>query len=336
VTLPGGIVVRSVIAEQDVDAALTVVSTCELAGVGWTDATRESVTAQLIGPDALAEAHLIAFEGDAPVGLLAAEIDRHGREMFLDAFAIGDHAVALQRALLTRGISTASQVAAADPVASAAEVDNPYELSPDIWQVVSAAYEQDEAYRDVLVSLGFRPIRRFWRMLQDLSATPPERPEAPEGVALRIVDGDADRRLMHELFCESFAEHFGSSNDRPFEDWIATVEALPGTDPSRWWIATHNGQPVGICLLDDSKAEFGEGYVRTLGVVPAARGRGVATWLLACAAADSAARGRTGLALSVDGENTTGATALYTSVGFATRQVIDVWCYPLLDNASSK
>jgi ribosomal protein S18 acetylase RimI-like enzyme len=151
-----------------------------------------------------------------------------------------------------------------------------------------------------------------------------------------VVDGDADRRLIHALYCESFAEHFGSSNDRPFDDWIASVEGLPGTDPSRWWIATLDGKPVGICLLDDSKAEFGEGYVRTLGVIPAARGRGIATWLLACAAADCVERGRTGIALSVDGANTTGATVLYASVGYSTRQVIDVWCYPLLDSANSR
>ncbi len=335
-TLPAGILVRPVVAEQDIEAALTVVSTCELAGVGWTDATRESVTAQLIGPDALAEAHLIAFDGDEAVGLLAAEIDRHGREMFLDAFAIGEHAVDVQRELLTRGLGAAVQVAALDPATDTSQIANPYELSPDVWQVVSAAYEQDEEYRLVLTSLGFRPIRRFWRMLQDLSSTASERPEPPPGVALRVVDGEDDRRLMHALFCVSFAEHFGSSNDRPFEEWMASVEGLPGADPERWWIATLDGQPVGICLLDDSKAEFGEGYVRTLGVVPAGRGRGVATWLLACAAADCAARGRTAIALSVDGENTTGATALYASVGYVTRQVIDVWCYPLLDSALSK
>ena len=88
-------------------------------------------------------------------------------------------------------------------------------------------------------------------------------------------------------------------------------------------------EDVGLCILDDSKAEFGEGYVRTLGVVEGARGRGIGRWLLECAAADSVRRGRTGLALAVDGENTTGATALYESVGFSTRQVIDLWCYPL-------
>ncbi len=134
---------------------------------------------------------------------------------------------------------------------------------------------------------------------------------------------------MHRLFEESFAEHFGA-HTRPFEEWIADVEAMAGVDPTRWWIAEVDGQPAGLCILDDSKASFGDGYVRTLGVVPSARGRGVARWLLACAAADAVARGRTGLALAVDGQNTTGATDLYESVGFAIRQVIDVWCYPLV------
>lgn len=331
-SLPGSVVIRPVDPESDSDAALAIVSACELAGVGWTDATRESVSVQLTGPDALREAHLIAFDGATPVGLLAAEVDRHGREIFLDAFATGDHAPELQRELLHRGLRTADRVASADPAPDEPAVEDPYRLTPGIWQVVSAAYEQDKEYREVLTVLGFRAIRRFWRMLLDLAGAPTDPPVAPPGVTLRVVDGDADRKLMHRLFCESFAEHFGSSHDRPFDDWIATVEALPGNDPTRWWIASLDRRPVALCLLDDSKADFGEGYVRTLGVIPSARGRGIARWLLACAAADSAARGRTGLALSVDGENTTGATDLYAAVGFSTRQVIDVWCYPLLSD----
>lgn len=337
-SLPAGALLRGVDATTpaDIDAALAVVSACEQAGVGWTDATRESVTAQLAGPDSLTEAQLLAFAGDEPIGLLTAEIDRHGREIFLDAFAIGDSASAVQCALLERGLVTAARLAAADRAPGLPATADPYVLSPLIWQVVSAAYEQDTQYREVLTGLGLRPIRRFWRMLLDLAGTPSDPPPAPPGVSMRVVDGEDDRRVMHRLFCESFAEHFGSSHDRPFEDWIATLEGLPGTDPFRWWLALLDGRPVGICLLDDSKADFGEGYVRTLGVIPSARGRGIATWLLACAAADSVARGRTGLALSVDGENTTGATVLYTSVGFATRQVIDVWCYPLPDIESNK
>ena len=91
-----------------------------------------------------------------------------------------------------------------------------------------------------------------------------------------------------------------------------------------------------MCIVDDSKAEFGEGYVRTLGVLKEGRGRGIGRWLLGCAAADARQRGRTAIGLAVDGANTTGATALYESVGYRIRQEIDLYCYPLLDSASSR
>jgi ribosomal protein S18 acetylase RimI-like enzyme len=85
-----------------------------------------------------------------------------------------------------------------------------------------------------------------------------------------------------------------------------------------------DGEPVGICVGDSSRAEFGATYVRTLGVIPSARGRGIARWLLRCAAADAARAGLRSVALAVDSENTTGATALYESVGMRAVQVIDV------------
>ena len=90
-------------------------------------------------------------------------------------------------------------------------------------------------------------------------------------------------------------------------------------------VGAADDEPVGLCVLDDSRAEFGEGHVRTLGIVREARGRGIARWLLACAAAYAVRRGRTTNTLTVDGENTTGATELYTSVGYEVREVIDVW-----------
>jgi GNAT superfamily N-acetyltransferase len=311
-----------------VEAAYLVASRCELDAVGWTDSTRESVRASLTAPDAWAGQHLLAHLSGEPVGLLVAELDLDGREVFLDAYAIGESAPTVQRVLLERGLSAARGLAEAQPAPAAPPPDDPRTLSPDSWQVVSASFAADRPYADVLSGMGFRPIRRFWRMLLDLASTPATEPPAPAGVSRRVVSGDEDRRVLHTLFMDSFATHFGT-HQRGFDEWIASVEALPGADPGRWWIATLEGTDVGLCILDDSKVEFGEGYVRTLGVVDAARGRGIGRWLLECAAADSVARGRTGLALAVDGENTTGATALYESVGFTTRHVIDLWCLSL-------
>ena len=331
-TTPPDVSLHALAVDDDaqVEAAYLVASQCELDAVGWTDSTRESVRASLVGPDAWPEQHLLARHAGEVVGLLVAERDLDGREVFLDAYAVGELSPVVQRALLEHGLTAARTLATADPVSRGLLPHDLYALSQDVWQVVSASFAGDRAYAVVLSDLGFRPIRRFWRMLLDLSSTLPGEPPAPAGVSRRSVGGEGDRRALHALFNASFAEHFGHTHEREFEDWIAGVEALPGTDPGRWWIATLDGTDVGLCILDDSKEEFGEGYVRTLGVVEGARGRGIGRWLLACAAADSVRRGRTGLALAVDGENTTGATALYESVGFATRQVIDLWCYPLV------
>jgi ribosomal protein S18 acetylase RimI-like enzyme len=62
--------------------------------------------------------------------------------------------------------------------------------------------------------------------------------------------------------------------------------------------------------------------VRVLGVVPEARGRGIATWLLHSAFAEAAGEGRTAMTLTVDSENSTGATALYERAGMTPERVI--------------
>ncbi|MBV5336019.1 hypothetical protein JZU48_03250, partial [bacterium] len=151
-------------------------------------------------------------------------------------------------------------------------------------------------YADAIEAAGFTSVRTYWRMILDLrgwSATPPV---APLGVTKRVVDGEADQRLLLRLRNESFADHFGETFERNFDDYL---EQLLATD----------------------------------GVVASARGRGIARWLLQCAAADAVARGRTGLALTVDGRNTTGATRLYESVGFRIRQQLDLYCYPIVGSA---
>ena len=312
----------------DLERAYVVARACELAGIGHSDATRESMIAGLTGPDAARDEHLIAFEGEVPVGLLAVESFPSERELYVDTYGVGDRAGDVLAALLGSALSLGESLAARDPGPGLPEGADPYPLDPRLWQVTSGAYEQDQAYREALRAHGFREIRRFWRMRQDLAGVPPTPPAAPEGVTLRAVDGLEDRVALHRVFEESFADHFGHASV-PTEDWLARISALPGADEGRWWLALLDGVPVGLCIQDDSRAEFGDGYVRTLGVVASARGRGIARWLLGCAAADSISRGRTGVALAVDGQNTTGAVALYQSVGYEARHVIDVWCRPI-------
>ena len=323
-------------AEPDIRAAFEISRDCEVAVLGSSDETYASVVSMITGPKAWRDSQRLAFIEGRPVGVLLAEIDRDGRESFIDALAIGPEAPDIQRALLLEVVALVRQVAQDDPQAGSANVSDPYELSADFWQVVAGAHAEDHVYADVLLSLGFRPIRRFWRMICDLTGVDATEPAAPVGVTRRVVDGPDDRRELHRLYYESFAEHFGMTHVQDVDSWLAELEASAGHDPGRWWLAELDGRPVGFCISDDSRAEFGEGYVPLIGVASSARGRGIARWLLRCAAADAVRRGRTAIGLSVDGANTTGATALYESVGYVIRYRLDAYCLPIDANDSSR
>ena len=67
------------------------------------------------------------------------------------------------------------------------------------------------------------------------------------------------------------------------------------------------------------------GYVRSLGVLPAGRGRGVAKQLLHTYFAASQAAGRDAVLLHVDVANVTNALVLYESVGMRSVLQIDAW-----------
>ncbi|MCX6431780.1 MAG: GNAT family N-acetyltransferase [Actinobacteria bacterium] len=311
-------------------AAYQVARECELINDGTSDVTLESITAQLTGPVAMREAQELMFDGQTPVGLLGVENEVDGREMFIDVYALGPQRRELLDELLERGLAHARTAAAADVDAKVPDGADSLEMDAGFWQVTAATYTTDQEYADAIVAAGFTAVRTYWRMVLDLGGRPRIAPQAPDHATKRVVDGESDQRLLLRLRNESFADHFGETFERGFEDYLAQLLATEGCDPSRWWIAESDGQPVGLCILDDSKAEFGESYVRTLGVIPSARGRGIARWLLQCAASDAVVRGRAGLALTVDGRNTTGATRLYESVGFRTRQQLDLYCYPLV------
>lgn len=305
----------------DLEAAWQIVRDGDIAVAGESDETRDGTRATCTAPGVVRT--LIGERAGVPEALLVVDVDPHAREVFIDIYARGEDRPAWFRRLLPPALEMAGQRAAAEP----AVVTDPYVVSPEVWQAVAAHYSEDVSYAAVLVEFGFRPVRRFRRMHRPVSAHESARPAAPAGVEVRPASGEQDERLIHALAEESFAEHFGFA-PTPFPEWMDQLRASAGVDPTRWWVAEADGVPVGICLLDDSHVEFGDSHVRTLGVVPAARGRGIARWLLSCAIADAAHRGHTGIALSVDGENTTGATALYESVGFRSRRVIDVAVRP--------
>jgi mycothiol synthase len=183
----------------------------------------------------------------------------------------------------------------------------------------------DEPYAAALRARGFVAERRFNRLRIDFDggyAFPP----APAGVALEGFDAgsDGDWTDWHAILFESFAEHWG------FEEvglaaWREALSAEEDPEFSRWRFAVVDGERAGICQASGRFASESGGWIRYLGVVSAARGRGVGRFLLGQALASYAADGRRWAGLGVDTGNVSGALRLYESAGMRPWMQIDAF-----------
>ena len=158
-----------------------------------------------------------------------------------------------------------------------------------------------------------------------------------EGVVFRLVrrrgDGlpdESDLREVHEVLEGAFVDHF-NHYEETFEEFLHRLREDPGHRWDHWWLAeltdTDPPQPVGTLVGTVSESPTGPdgSYVGYLGVLEAARGRGVAKGLLRTIIADAAAGGRDGVGLEVDADSPTGAAGLYTSMGWETSYVTESW-----------
>lgn len=174
-------------------------------------------------------------------------------------------------------------------------------------------------------ALGFEHSRVFWRMERPLGPDVATAPPAPSGVTVRPARGPDDASTVHRLHEAAFAEHYGY-HPRDEQTFLKDVLRPVGADRTLWWIAEVDGEPVGYCLGERRElATESGGYVRQLGVLPHARGRGIARHLLLVAFAEHARRGWAWTQLGVDAENHTGATALYRSVGMVPVETVDAF-----------
>lgn len=90
------------------------------------------------------------------------------------------------------------------------------------------------------------------------------------------------------------------------------------------WIAgTDDLGDAGFLLARDDREAMG--WIRSIGVLGAARGRGVGGFLLRHAFAAFAARGRDTVGLGVDTANATGAPRLYGRNGMTVHFAVDTW-----------
>ncbi len=213
-----------------------------------------------------------------------------------------------------------------------------------VQQIDTGAFEGDDRQARWLSGAGFDRVRTWWQMSRPV--TPDEKDLVPDperwedrGAVFRVVrrsgsgsglPDEDDLREVHEVLEGAFVDHFNSSEET-FEEFLFRLREDPGHRWDHWWLAelVDDGAPQAVGALIGTVSESNGGpdgsYVSYLGVLEAARGRGVAKGLLRTIISDAAARGRDRVGLEVDADSPTGAAGLYTSMGWKTKYVTESW-----------
>ncbi|QYJ03728.1 GNAT family N-acetyltransferase [Nocardioides panacisoli] len=212
----------------------------------------------------------------------------------------------------------------------------------EVQQIDCSVFADDTTQQRVLERAGFARVRSWWQMTRPVEAGEVDLVSDPagweaDGVRVRVVrrgpDGlpdVEDLREVHEVLESAFVDHFNSHRET-FWEFIHRLREEPGHAWDHWWLAElldgEEPVPVGTLVGSVSHSEDGPdgSYVEYLGVLSAARGRGVAKGLLHTAIADAAQRGRPRIGIEVDADSPTGAQDLYLAMGWQTRYVTESW-----------
>jgi GNAT superfamily N-acetyltransferase len=176
-----------------------------------------------------------------------------------------------------------------------------------------------------LERLGWRNDRRYNVMSKPVSVDGDPVPVVPEGIVIRHPDGEPDRRIAHAMLDECFADHY-EHHSWTYDEWIGQGRGHYNEPLS--WIASirlpdGTVEDVGILLGRNNRETMG--WVRALGVLKPARGKGIGTLLLRLAFAAFARIGRDTVGLGVDTGNTTGALGVYERAGMTRLYAVDAW-----------
>lgn len=138
------------------------------------------------------------------------------------------------------------------------------------------------------------------------SPVPPVR--APGGLVLSQW-GQADPARFHAVYELAFRERPGFPG-WPRARWIEWISDDEDFRPQSSLLATLGGADVAFIAV------AAQGWITQVGVVPAARGKGVAAWLITEAIRRMSSAGETTVTLNVN-VNNPHAAALYRRLGFA-------------------
>jgi ribosomal protein S18 acetylase RimI-like enzyme len=290
--------------------------------LGTRDTNRASLTTYLALPIVRREATVLLMRDERPVGHVFVMVDPHLREVFVDLPVVPGPAA---ESVLERALDHARETASAVVAGAAAEGA----ADPSAWTLRTSRWQADEVAARAYAAHGLERVRTWYRMRVDCSApdVPASAPPLPDGVELVVRDDEETRRAIWSVDNEAFLDHWNFA-PIPYEEWWADFSAGTTRDPDGWWLLRVDGEPAAFVILDETRAESGDGYVSVLGVRRQYRGRGLARWLLQAAFVRYRDLGRAGVQLSVDAENETGALRLYEGVGMSVQEVRESWTRP--------
>lgn len=318
----------------DVDRLTDLLRDHERHGRGWAGAGVDDVLVEISQPGLRMRENVVVRDAEGEIQAWGSVHDRSlGRMLFVHVVARGlpyDEADRCSALLFAWAEAQARSVGAARGL--------------DTQQIDTGAFHGDERQARWLREAGFERVRTWWQMSRPVRPDESRLVDSPDrwevdGVVVRRVrragDGlpdEADLREVHDVLEDAFVDHFNSSEET-FEEFLHRLREDPGHRWDHWWLAElvdaegARPRPVGALVGTVSESDDGPdgSYVAYLGVLDAARGRGVAKGLLRTIIADAAARGRDRVGLEVDADSPTGAAGLYTSMGWDTRYVTESW-----------
>jgi len=168
---------------------------------------------------------------------------------------------------------------------------------------------------------------RWFRQMQRPLTEPPEAREVPGVEVVPFVwDRDEEVRQAHNA---CFTEHHGSA-ERDAATWQSMFTGQRSFRPDLSVLAIEDGAVVGYVLAyvyeaDTSATGVKDAYLGQIGVLPHARGRGLASAVIAASLRAAAEQDCKRASLEVDTENVTGALRLYESLGFVTTRTNVSW-----------
>jgi ribosomal protein S18 acetylase RimI-like enzyme len=341
VSAPGHRWHESAATAADVDDLAALLARHEAAARGWASSGRGPVETDVVGGGSATRRHLVVRDDAGTARGWASVHDRAAGRVVVGVVVDPELDADAASGVADRLFAWAQEQC----------VDIGRVRGRSVTQMDSGAFADDVRQQEWLQRNGFELVRSWWQMTRPVD--PAEGVEGAfrppsEGVTIRRVrgadsvdgadgvDGDLpdadDLRAVHDVLETSFSDHFNSHEER-FEEFVARLREDPGHRWDHWWIAELVGEdgatrPVGALVssvLPAGPSGHEGSYVEYLGVLAAARGRGVASSLLQTVVADAARRGRDRVGLEVDADNPTGAARLYLSAGFVTRYVTQSW-----------